>query len=147
MPRTDFHSRNLGTGRPTIQCTACGEYSHWRRECPYDNFCTTCNNHDYATHMCRAPKQTPQQSPAICVYCGSIEHSSSQYCNRPWDKREQPCSTPEALGTRNFNLPRAKFLGNDNRNASFQSLNTQRWASQPHLHRSYGEILENTSSN
>ena len=34
-PRNDFTSRNLGTGRPTIQCTACGEYSHWRRECPY----------------------------------------------------------------------------------------------------------------
>ena len=27
-PRNDFTSRNLGTGRPTIQCTACGEYSH-----------------------------------------------------------------------------------------------------------------------
>ena len=26
--RNDFSSRNLGTGRPTIQCTACGEYSH-----------------------------------------------------------------------------------------------------------------------
>ena len=76
IPRTDS-SRNLGTGRPTIQCTACGKYSHWRRKCPYDNFCTTCNNHDHATHMCRAPKQTAQQSPAICVYCGSSEHSSS----------------------------------------------------------------------
>ena len=96
VPRTDFHSRNLGTGRPTIQCAACGEYSHWRRECPYDNYCTTCNNHDHATHMCRAPKQTPQQSPAICVYWGSTEHSSSQCHNRPWDKREQPCSTLEA---------------------------------------------------
>ena len=31
VPRTDFISRNLGTGRPTIQCTAYGEYSHWRR--------------------------------------------------------------------------------------------------------------------
>ena len=56
-PRTDFTSRNLGTGRPTIQCTACGKYSHWRRECPYDNYCTTCKNHDHATHMCRACRQ------------------------------------------------------------------------------------------
>ena len=96
VPRTDFNSRNLGTGRPTIQCTACGEYSHWRRECPYDNFCTTCNNHDHATHMCRAPKQTPQQSPATCVYCGSMEHSSSQCHNRPWDNREQQHVMPEA---------------------------------------------------
>ena len=53
-PRHDFILRNLGTGRPTIQCTACGEYSHWGRECPYDNYCTTCKNHDHATHMCRA---------------------------------------------------------------------------------------------
>ena len=54
VPRTSFSSRNLGTGRPTIQCTACGEYSHWRKDCPHDNFCTTCNNHNHATHMCRA---------------------------------------------------------------------------------------------
>ena len=52
-PRNDFTSRNLGTGRPTIQCTVCGEYSHWRRVCPYNNYCTTCKNHDHATHMCR----------------------------------------------------------------------------------------------
>ena len=79
---SDFQSfRNLGTGRPTIQYTACGEYSHWRRECLHDNFCTTCNNHDHATHMCKAPKQTPQQSPATCIYCGSMEHSSIQCRN------------------------------------------------------------------
>ena len=73
-PRNDFTLRNLGTGRPTIQCTVCGEYSHWRRECLYDNYCTTCNNHDHATHMCRAHRQAAnnqgqqgQQSPQICV--------------------------------------------------------------------------------
>ena len=53
-PRHDFTLRNLGTGRPIIQCTACGKYSHWRRDCPYDNYCTMCKNHDHATHMCRA---------------------------------------------------------------------------------------------
>ena len=53
-PRHNFTSRNLGTGRPTIQCTACGKYSHWRRECLNDNYCTMCKNHDHATHMCRA---------------------------------------------------------------------------------------------
>ena len=63
IPRTDFNSRNLGSGRSSIQCTACGEYSHWSMSCPYDNFCTTCNNHDHATHMCRAPK--PRPGPAI----------------------------------------------------------------------------------
>ena len=53
-PRNDFTLRNLGTGRPTIQCTACSKYSHWRRECSYDNYCTTCKNHNHATHTCRA---------------------------------------------------------------------------------------------
>ena len=67
VPRSDFISRNLGTGRPTIQCTACREYSHWRRECPYDNFCTTYNNHDHATHMCRAHKDTPHNKTLQCV--------------------------------------------------------------------------------
>ena len=102
VPRSDFTSRNLGTGRPPIQCTACGEYTHWRRECPYDNYCTTCNNHDHVTHMCRAPRHTggiqqDQQSPSICVYCGRTDHSSAHCHNRPWDNREQPCSTPDAL--------------------------------------------------
>ena len=32
--------------------------------------------------MCRVPKDTPQQNPAMCVYCGSTEHSSVQCCNR-----------------------------------------------------------------
>ena len=70
-PRNDFTSRNLGTGRPTIQCTAYGEYSHWRRECPYDNYCITCNNNDHARHMCRVHRhnkgQQSQQNPVICV--------------------------------------------------------------------------------
>ena len=102
-PRNDFTSRNLGTGRPTIQCTAYGEYSHWRRECPYNNYCMTCNNYDHATHMWRAHRQTNdrsqqgQQSPLICAYCGSIEHSSSNCHRRPWNNREQPCSTPNSL--------------------------------------------------
>ena len=100
-PRNDFTSRNLGTGRPTIQCTACGEHSHWRRECPYDNYCTTCNNHDHATHMCRVHRhnkgQQGQQSPLICVYCGSVKHSSANCHRRPWDNSKQPCGTPDSL--------------------------------------------------
>ena len=113
-------SRNLGTGRPTIQCTACGEYSHWRRECPHDNYCTTCNNHDHATHMCRAHRQTNykgqqgQKSPLICVYCGSIEHSLSNCHRRPWDNREQPCSTPDSL--RRNQPSNSKISGNSGPN-------------------------------
>ena len=53
IPQTNYTSRNLGTGRLSIQCTACREYTHWRKDCLY-NFCTICNNHDHAT-MCVGP--------------------------------------------------------------------------------------------
>ena len=134
VPRSDFISRNLGTGRPTIQCTACGEYSHWRKECPYDNFCTTCNNHDHATHMCRAPKDTPQQNPAMCVYYGSMEHSSVECHNRH--------IPPEATRDQEFQCTNSQISGK----AGFQSTNNQRGASQPHAHRSYSEISGSTGS-
>ena len=129
-PRNDFTSRNLGTGRPMIQCTACGEYSHWRRECPYDNYCTTCNNHDHATHMCRACRQANnnqgqqgQQSPQVCIYCGSIEHSSYNCHRRPWDNREQPCSTTNSL--RRDQQAKSKILGNASGRTASMGANTQ----------------------
>ena len=91
-PRTDFTSRNLGTGRPMIQCTACGEYNHWSRACPY-NYCTTCKDNTHATHMYNASRP----SPVICIFCHSMAHRSANCANKPWDNREQPCSTPDAL--------------------------------------------------
>ena len=118
VPRTD-----LGTGRPTIQCTACGEYSHWRRECPYDNFCTTCNNHDHCnTHVQDTKAGHLQQSPVICVYCGSSEHSSSQCHNRPWDNRDQPHITLEAIRNQEFQCANSEILGS----AGFQSIKYSR---------------------
>ena len=93
--------------------------------------------------MCRAPKQTPQQSPTICVYCGSTEHSSLQCHNRPWDNRDQPCSTPEALRNQEFQHANGKILGNDNRSSGFQAPNTQGQAGQPHLQRYYSKISGN----
>ena len=140
-PRNDFTLRNLGTGRPTIQCTACSEYSHWRRECPYDNYCTTCNNHDHATHMCRAHRQATnnqgqqgQQSPQICVYCGSIEHSSSNCHRRPWDNREQPCGTPKSL--RKDQQANSEILGNAMGRTAPTGANTQGHPPQPQSQRS-----------
>ena len=112
VPRTEFQSRNLGTGRSTIQCTACNKYRHWRRGCPYKNVCTTCNSHDHTTHMCRAPRNTPQQSPVMCLYCGSSEHSTTQCHNRPWDNREQPCRTAEETRQQRFQQANGKSLGN-----------------------------------
>ena len=151
-PRNDFTSRNLGTGRPTIQCTVCGEYSHWRRECPYDNYCTMCNNHDHATHMCRVCRQTNnnqgeqgQQSPHICVYCGSTEHSSSNCCRRPWDNREQPCSTPDSL--RRDQQANSKISGNATGRTASMGANTQVHPPQSQSQRSNSENLGNTGPN
>ena len=132
VPRTDFQSRNLSTGRPSIQCTACGEYSHWRRECPYNNFCTTCNNHNHATHMCRAPRQTPKQSPVICLYCGSSEHSSAQCHNT----RHQPC---EEVRSQEFQWSNGKISRNTEANPQGQ-------AGHQHFLQSHSEISGNSGS-
>ena len=150
-PRNKFMSRNLGMGRPTIQCTACGEYSHWRRECPYDNYCTTCNNHDHATHMCRVHRQSNnngqqgQQGPVICVYCGSAKHSSANCHRRPWDNREQPHGTPDPL--KRNQLPNSKILGNGNGKTASRGTNTHRHSSQSQFHRSNSENLGNSRPN
>ena len=150
--RNDFTLRNLGTGRATIQCTACGVYSQWRRECQYDNYCTTCKNHDHATHMCRVHRQTNnnpgqlgQQSPQICVYCGSTEHSSSNCHRRPWNNREQPCSTPDSL--RRDHQANSEILGNATGRAACTDANTQAHPHQFQSQRSNSENLRNMRPN
>ena len=93
-------SRNLGTGHPKLFCTACGEYDHWRKDCPYDCHCDNCNSDSHATHMCRAPPKpspTPSPQPVICIYCGSSDHRSMECSNCPRDNREEghaPSPTP-----------------------------------------------------
>ena len=133
-PRNDFISGNLGTGRPTIQCTAWRKYSYWRRECPCNNYCTTYNNNDHATNMCRVCRQSNnngqqgQQSPVICVYCGSGEHSSANCHRRPWDDREQPHGTPNSLRRNQPSNP--KIPGNATGNPASMGANTHRHSSQ-----------------
>ena len=51
-------SRNLGTVHPKLFCTTCGEYDHWRKDCPYNCHCDNCDSDSHATHMCRAPPKT-----------------------------------------------------------------------------------------
>ena len=85
-------SRNLGTGRPKMFCTACGEYNHWRKDCPYDCHCDNCDSDSHATHMCRAPPKpspTPSPQPVICIYCGSSDHRSMECSNHPRDNQEE----------------------------------------------------------
>ena len=85
-------SRNLGTGHPKMFCTTCGEYNHWRKDCPYDCHCDNCDSDSHATHMCRAPPKpspTPSPQPVICIYCGSSDHRSMECSNCPRDNREE----------------------------------------------------------
>ena len=85
-------SRNLGTGHPKMFCTTCGEYNHWRKDCPYDCHCDNCDSDSHATHMCRAPPKpspTPSPQPIICIYCGSSDHRSMECSNHPRDNREE----------------------------------------------------------
>ena len=94
-------SRNLGTGCPKLFCTACGEYDHWRKDCPYDCHCDNCDSDSHATHMCRAPPKpspTPSPQPVICIYCGSSEHRLMECRNHPQDNREEGCVPSPASG-------------------------------------------------
>ena len=129
VPRSNFTSRNLGTGRPTIQCTACGEYSHWRKDCPYDNFCTTCDNHDHATHMCRATCQ----SSAICIHCGNTSHRSGNCPRNSQDNREQLHATPDTLRQQDQQA-NTENSGSAHGNAAMAGPGTSRHSSQSHPH-------------
>ena len=82
--------------------------------------------------MCRAPKDTPQQNPAMCVYCSSMEHNSIQCCSRH--------IPPEAPRDLEFQCTNGKISGK----AGFQSINNQGRASQPHTHRVYSKISGST---
>ena len=143
----DFSSRYLETGHPTIQCTACGKYTHWRKDCPYDNFCTTCNDHSHTTHMCRIPKSS-NPSPVICIYCDNTDHKSSNCPNKPWDNREEPQSTPESLRNQQDQQANTEISGSATGNAPSSGMenqgnSTQRSAS----HGTNTRILGNPSSN
>ena len=92
-PTSAFQPRNLGTGRPHIQCSACGGNDHFRKSCQQDNFCTRCRSRSHATHMCRILINTGRNNN-IFVYCGSTHYTSGNCTSWPNDNREEPRSTP-----------------------------------------------------
>ena len=78
--------------------------------------------------------QQSQQNPVICVYCGSVEHSSANCCRRPWDNREQPHDTPNYLGR---NQPsNSEISGNTTGNTASTGTNTHRHPPQSQHQRS-----------
>ena len=88
-----FSPRNIGTDMPHVQCSACGGDDHFRKGSLQDNFCNRCRSRSHATHICRALTNSGK-SNNICVYCGSIYHTSGNCTNWPNDSREEPRATP-----------------------------------------------------
>ena len=82
--------------RPQLNCTACGGCDHLRKDCREDVFCNNCRTRSHATEMCRA---TSHQSTGniICIYCGSVNHTSGKCHSKPNDNREELRSTPRDL--------------------------------------------------
>ena len=114
-------SRNLGTGCPKQFCTACGEYNHWRKDCPYDCHCDNCDSDSHATHMCRAPPKLLLPRPhsllfAFIVVVQSTGQWSAETILETTERKvmypvQHPVGTPE---TNNVDLPqhRAKVCKN-----------------------------------
>ena len=92
-PSTSSHAEQC---RQQLNCTACGRQDHLRKDCREDVFCNNCRTRSHATEVCRALSQhTPGN--ILCVYCGSINHTSSNCRNKPNDNREEPRPTPRDL--------------------------------------------------
>ena len=88
--------------RPQLSCTACRGHDHLRKDCHEDVFCNNCKTRSHATEMCRAASHQATGN-IICIYCGSINHTSGKCHSKPNDNREEPRSTPRDLreqGTR-----------------------------------------------
>ena len=82
--------------RQQLGCTACGGCDHLRKDCHEDVFCNNCRTRSHATEMCRATSYQATGN-SICIYCGSINHSSGKCHSKPNDNREEPRSPPRDL--------------------------------------------------
>ena len=89
-------SNQMESGRQQLGCTACGGCDHLRKDCHEDVFCSNCRTRSDTTEMCRA---TSYQATGnlICIYCGSVNHSSGKCHSKPNDNREEPKSPPRDL--------------------------------------------------
>ena len=89
-------SIQMESRRQQLGCTACRGRDHLRKDCHEDVFCNNCRTRSHTTEMCRATSyQTNGNS--ICVYCGSVNHSSGKCRSKPNDNREEPRSPPRDL--------------------------------------------------
>ena len=89
-------SNQVESRRPQLNCTTCGGCDHLRKDCCEDVFCNKCRTRSHATEMCQVPIQ-PATGNTICLYCGSVNHTSGKCLNKPNENREEPRSTPRDL--------------------------------------------------
>ena len=89
-------SNQTESRRQQLGCTACGGRDHLRKDCREDVFCNNCRTRSHATEMCRATSYQATGN-SICIYCGSINHSSGKCHSKPNDNREEPRSPPRDL--------------------------------------------------
>ena len=89
-------SNQMESRRPQINCTTCRGHDHLRKDCHEDVFCNRCRTRSHTTEMCQVPTQ-PATGNTICIYCGSVNHTSGKCHNKPNDNREEPRSTPTDL--------------------------------------------------
>ena len=89
-------SNQVESHRPQLNCTTCRGCDHLRKDCHEDVFCNKCRTRSHATEMCQVPIQ-PATGNTICLYCGSVNHTSGKCHNKPNDNREEPRSTPRDL--------------------------------------------------
>ena len=82
--QTESHRQPLG-------CTPCGECDHLRKDCREDVFCNNCRTRSHTTEMYRSTSYQATGN-SICIYCGSINHSSGKCRSKPNDNREEPKS-------------------------------------------------------
>ena len=89
-------SNQMPSRRSQLNCTACGGHDHLRKDCHEDVFCNNCRMRSHTTEMCRA---TSHQATGniICIYCGSVNHTSGNCHSKHNDNREEPRSTPRDL--------------------------------------------------
>ena len=84
------------THRLHVTCTACGGTDNLREDCHEDVFCTRYRTRSHATEVCCVPIK-PATGNIICIYCGSVDHTSGRCHNKPNDNTEKPRSTPRDL--------------------------------------------------
>ena len=89
-------SNQMPSRRPQLNCTACGGCDHLRKDCCKDVFCNNCRTRSHATEMCRATSHQATGN-TICIYCGSVNHTSGKCRSKTNDNREEPRSTPRDL--------------------------------------------------